>query len=68
MGVVARLIDRSIDAWFSSHGRLQGGNDNRNVRNLNVKEIPYMYMYMYMYVYNYPPSPRMVHFCPSISG
>ena len=57
-------IDPSIDAWFSSHGRLQGGNDNKNVRNLHVKEIACLYMCTCII----PPPPHGACFCPNVSG
>ena len=64
--VHVRLSDCSMHAWSSYHGRFQGGNDNRNARNLSVKEIPCLYMYMYMYMYMilsiHPPLVFVMHF------
>ena len=48
-----------MHAWFSSHGRLQGGNDNKNAKNLHVKEIACLYMCI-----TAPPLPNSAFFCP----
>ena len=50
-----------MHAWSSSHGRLQGGNDNKNAKNSHIKEIRGMLLHVHactctMYnVYTPPP-------------